>query len=69
MNTVLESKAKVAGAKAAEEGNASKSEKKQQSKFEKKLSKIRKTPMKGKNRMGKNKFKKLKRMLEKSEIL
>lgn len=69
LNTALESKAKVAGAKAAEEGNASKSEKKEPNKFEKKLSKIRKTPMKGKKRMGKNKFKKLKHMLEKSEIL
>lgn len=70
VKTVQASKADVSGnANAAEEGNASKPGKKEQSKFEKKLGKIRKTPLKAKKRIGKNKFKKLKRMLEKAEDL
>lgn len=44
-----------------------KAEKKEGSRFEKKPGKQRKTPTKAKKRMGKNKFKKLKKMLEKQE--
>lgn len=44
-----------------------KAEKKEGSRFEKKPGKQMKTPMKAKKRMGKNKFKKLKKMLEKQE--
>ncbi|CAL1610919.1 unnamed protein product [Knipowitschia caucasica] len=60
------SKAKVSKV-ATEESNVSKPEKKERSKFEKKQGKMRKTPMKAKQRMGKNKFKKLKKLLQKTE--
>ncbi|KAK7886915.1 hypothetical protein WMY93_026536 [Mugilogobius chulae] len=50
-----------------EESNSSKLEKKERSKFEKKLGEMKKTPMKAKKRMGKNKFKKLKHLLKKAE--
>ncbi|XP_055084097.1 probable 28S rRNA (cytosine(4447)-C(5))-methyltransferase isoform X2 [Periophthalmus magnuspinnatus] len=50
-----------------QESNASKPEKKEGKKFEKKLGKMKKTPMKAKKRMGRNKFKMLKHMLQKAE--
>ncbi|XP_042345256.1 probable 28S rRNA (cytosine(4447)-C(5))-methyltransferase [Plectropomus leopardus] len=63
--TVKGAEAKKPAVKTAGETKESKAEKKEKSRFEKKQGKQRKTPMKGKNRMGKNKFKKLKNMLEK----
>ncbi|XP_060936687.1 probable 28S rRNA (cytosine(4447)-C(5))-methyltransferase [Limanda limanda] len=57
------SEARKPGAKATK---ASKGSKKQGGKFEKKKGN-KKSPMKSKKRMGKNKFQKLKRMLEKNE--
>lgn len=44
-----------------------KADEKEGSRFEKKQGKKRKTPMKAKNRMGKNKFRKLKKMLAKRD--
>lgn len=64
-DTVKGAKAKKAPAKTADETKASKAEKKEGSRFEKKEAKKRKTPTKAKKRLGKNKFKKLKQMLEK----
>ncbi|XP_073341757.1 28S rRNA (cytosine(4447)-C(5))-methyltransferase [Pagrus major] len=61
--TVKGAKAKKPAVKTADETN-----KKDGSRFEKKQGKNRNTPMKAKNRLGKNKFKKLKNMLEKQEI-
>uniref|UniRef100_A0A3P9CMA9 NOP2 nucleolar protein homolog (yeast) n=1 Tax=Maylandia zebra TaxID=106582 RepID=A0A3P9CMA9_9CICH len=51
--------------KATDDGKASKADTKEGSRFEKKQTTKRKTPMKAKNRMGKNKFNKLKHMLQK----
>uniref|UniRef100_A0AAX7SDG5 SAM-dependent MTase RsmB/NOP-type domain-containing protein n=1 Tax=Astatotilapia calliptera TaxID=8154 RepID=A0AAX7SDG5_ASTCA len=51
--------------KATDDGKASKADTKEGSRFEKKQATKRKTPMKAKNRMGKNKFNKLKHMLQK----
>lgn len=51
--------------KATDDGKASKADTKEGSKFEKKQATKRKTPIKAKNRMGKNKFNKLKHMLQK----
>lgn len=58
-----ESTVKTAG-KTKQEPEA---DEKEGSRFEKKQGKKRKTPMKAKNRMGKNKFKKLKKMLAKQD--
>ena len=44
-----------------------KADKKEGTRFEKKQGKKKKTPMMAKKRMGKNKFKKLKKMLEKQD--
>ncbi|XP_039973434.1 probable 28S rRNA (cytosine(4447)-C(5))-methyltransferase [Xiphias gladius] len=57
--------AKKPAMKTTEETKASKANTKGGSRFEKKQAQKRKSPMKGKNRMGKNKFKKLKHMLQK----
>lgn len=65
--TVQGAKAKKPAVKKAEESKASKAEKKEGSRFEKKQGKKRNTPMKAKNRIGKNKFKKLKHMLEQQD--
>ncbi|XP_032374538.1 28S rRNA (cytosine(4447)-C(5))-methyltransferase isoform X2 [Etheostoma spectabile] len=51
--------------KTADETKVSKADKKEGSRFEKKQGKKRKTPMKAKDRMGKNKFRKLKHLLGK----
>uniref|UniRef100_A0A3Q4G5K4 NOP2 nucleolar protein homolog (yeast) n=1 Tax=Neolamprologus brichardi TaxID=32507 RepID=A0A3Q4G5K4_NEOBR len=51
--------------KATDDGKASKADTKEGSRFEKKQATKRKTPIKAKNRMGKNKFNKLKHMLQK----
>lgn len=51
--------------KTTDDGKASKADTKEGTRFEKKQAKKRKTPMKAKNRMGKNKFNKLKHMLQK----
>lgn len=51
--------------KPTDESKTSKADKKEGSRFEKKQAKKRKMPMKAKNRMGKNKFQKLKHMLNK----
>lgn len=64
--TVKGAKAKPP-AKTADETKASKAEKKEGSRFEKKQAKKRNTPTKAKKRLGKNKFKKLKQMLEKQD--
>ncbi|XP_019948519.2 28S rRNA (cytosine(4447)-C(5))-methyltransferase [Paralichthys olivaceus] len=66
VETVKGSEAKKPAAKKTEQTKASKGNKKQGGKFEKKQGK-KKSPMKAKKRMGKNKFRKLKRMLEKQE--
>ncbi|XP_062255909.1 probable 28S rRNA (cytosine(4447)-C(5))-methyltransferase [Platichthys flesus] len=63
--TVKGSEAKKPGANTTAQTKASKASKKQGGKFEKKKGK-KKSPMKSKKRMGKNKFRKLKRMLEKN---
>lgn len=63
--TVKGEKAKKAAVKTADESKATKDEKKDRSRFEKKQGQKRKTPMNAKTRMGKNKFKKLTKMLEK----
>nr|XP_046255124.1 probable 28S rRNA (cytosine(4447)-C(5))-methyltransferase isoform X2 [Scatophagus argus] len=65
--TVKGAKAKKPTVKTADETKPSVAEKKEGSRFEKKQGKKRKTPNKAKNRMGKNKFKKLKYMLEKQD--
>lgn len=65
--TVKGAKAKKPAVKTADDTKASKAEKKDGNRFEKKQGKKRKTPMKAKNRIGKNKFKKLKHMLEKQD--
>lgn len=59
--------AKKPAVKTADETKASKADKKEGSRFEKKQGKQRKTAMTAKNRIGKNKFKKLKHMLEKQD--
>ncbi|XP_036930798.1 probable 28S rRNA (cytosine(4447)-C(5))-methyltransferase [Acanthopagrus latus] len=66
--TVKGAKAKKPTAKTAEETKASKADKKDGNRFEKKQGKNRNTPMKAKKRLGKNKFRQLKKMLEKQEI-
>uniref|UniRef100_A0A671WIR6 NOP2 nucleolar protein homolog (yeast) n=1 Tax=Sparus aurata TaxID=8175 RepID=A0A671WIR6_SPAAU len=66
--TVKGAKAKKPTVKTAEETKASKADKKDGSRFEKKQGKNRNTPMKANKRLGKNKFRKLKNMLEKQEI-
>lgn len=63
--TVKGTKAKKSAAKTPDETKASKAEKKEASRFEKKQGKKRQTPMKAKKRIGKNKFRKLKQLLEK----
>lgn len=63
--TVKGAKVKKPAVKTADETKASKADSKEGSRFEKKQGKKTKSPMKAKNRIGKNKFKKLKRMLEK----
>lgn len=65
--TVKGAKAKKPPVKTADETKVSKAEKKEGSRFEKKQAKKRKTPTKAKKRLGKNKFKKLKQMLEKQD--
>uniref|UniRef100_UPI0037E8830F 28S rRNA (cytosine(4447)-C(5))-methyltransferase n=1 Tax=Semicossyphus pulcher TaxID=241346 RepID=UPI0037E8830F len=65
--TVKGAKAKKPAAKTAEETKATKADKKDGSRFEKKLGKKRNTPMKAKNRIGKNKFRKLKTLLQKQD--
>ncbi|KAL7394417.1 hypothetical protein ABVT39_025888 [Epinephelus coioides] len=65
--TVKGAEAKKPAVKTADETKASKADKKDKSRFEKKQGKKRTTPMKAKKRIGKNKFKKLKHMLEKQE--
>lgn len=67
-DTVKISKAKEPTVKTACETKPErKDDKKEGSRFEKRQGKIKTTPMKAKRRMGKNKFKKLKKMLEKQE--
>lgn len=66
--TVKGAKAKKPTAKTTEETKASKADKKDGNRFEKKQGKNRNTPMKAKKRLGKNKFRQLKKMLEKQEI-
>lgn len=65
--TVKGAEAKKPAVKTADETKASKADKKEGSRFEKKQGKQRKTAMTAKNRIGKNKFKKLKHMLEKQD--
>ncbi|XP_070768045.1 28S rRNA (cytosine(4447)-C(5))-methyltransferase [Enoplosus armatus] len=65
--TVKGAKANKPTVKTADETKASKADKKEGSRFEKKQGKNRKTPVMSKNRIGKNKFKKLKHMLEKQD--
>ncbi|XP_044064833.1 probable 28S rRNA (cytosine(4447)-C(5))-methyltransferase [Siniperca chuatsi] len=65
--TVKGAKAKKPAVKTADETKASKADKKEGSRFEKKQGKKRKTPKTAKNRIGKNKFRKLKHMLEKQD--
>lgn len=65
--TVKRAEAKKPAVKKADETKASKADKKEGGRFEKKQGKNRKTPMAGMNRIGKNKFKKLKHMLEKQD--
>lgn len=52
----------------ADETKPSKADKKEGKRFEKKHGKKQKNPMKAKNRMGKNKFQKLKHMLQKQDV-
>ncbi|KAM8869345.1 28S rRNA (cytosine(4447)-C(5))-methyltransferase isoform 1-T2 [Spinachia spinachia] len=59
---------KKPAAKTADDTKASKADKKDGGRFEKKLGKKKQSPKKAKNRIGKNKFKKLKKMLEKAEL-
>ncbi|XP_062277758.1 probable 28S rRNA (cytosine(4447)-C(5))-methyltransferase [Scomber scombrus] len=63
--TVKGSGAKKPTAKAADETKTSKADKKEGSRFEKKQANKRKSPMKANKRIGKNKFQKLKHMLQK----
>ncbi|TDH11685.1 hypothetical protein EPR50_G00063160 [Perca flavescens] len=63
--TVKGTEAKKPAVKTADETKVSKANKKEGSRFEKKQGKKRKTPMKAKDRMGKNKFRKLKHLLGK----
>ncbi|KAI3360520.1 hypothetical protein L3Q82_002406 [Scortum barcoo] len=65
--TVKRAEAKKPTAKATDETKGSKADKKEGHRFEKKQGKKRKTPIAAKNRIGKNKFKKLKEMLQKQE--
>ncbi|XP_068998607.1 28S rRNA (cytosine(4447)-C(5))-methyltransferase [Embiotoca jacksoni] len=65
--TVKGTVAKKPAVKTADETKVSKVAKKEGSRFEKKQAEKRNTPDKANNRMGKNKFKKLKVMLEKQE--
>lgn len=67
-DTIKVTKAKEPTAKAAGQTKQElKADKKEGSRFEKKQGSKVKQPMKAKKRMGKNKFKKLKRMLEKQD--
>uniref|UniRef100_A0A3B4UAH5 NOP2 nucleolar protein n=1 Tax=Seriola dumerili TaxID=41447 RepID=A0A3B4UAH5_SERDU len=66
--TVKGAEAKKPAVKTTEETKASKAGKKEGSRFEKKQAKKIKSPMKAKNRIGKNKFRKLKHMLQKQDI-
>lgn len=67
-DTVTITKAKEPTLKTAGETKPEpKADKKEGIRLENKQGKKRKTPMKAKKRMGKNKFKKLKKMLEKQE--
>ncbi|XP_039661176.1 probable 28S rRNA (cytosine(4447)-C(5))-methyltransferase [Perca fluviatilis] len=63
--TMKGTEAKKPAVKTADETKVSKADKKEGSRFEKKQGKKRKTPMKAKDRMGKNKFRKLKHLLGK----
>lgn len=63
--TVKGAKVKKPAVKTADETKASKTEKKEGSRFEKKQGKKTQALMTTKKRMGKNKFRKLKQMLEK----
>lgn len=63
--TLKGEKAKKPVVKTAAGTKSPQADKKEGSRFEKKQGQKRKNPMKAKNRMGKNKFKKLKKMLEK----
>lgn len=65
--TVKGAKAKKPAVNTADETKASKADKKEGCRFEKKQGKKTKTPKMAKNRIGKNKFRKLKHMLEKQE--
>uniref|UniRef100_A0A4W6DDV3 NOP2 nucleolar protein homolog (yeast) n=1 Tax=Lates calcarifer TaxID=8187 RepID=A0A4W6DDV3_LATCA len=65
--TVKGAEAKKPAVKTTVEIKASKADKKEGSRFEKKEAKNRKSPKKAKNRMGKNKFNKLKHMLQKQD--
>ncbi|XP_028280208.1 28S rRNA (cytosine(4447)-C(5))-methyltransferase [Parambassis ranga] len=62
--TVKKAGAKKPAGKTAEESKPLKADKQEGSRFEKKQAKKRKTPTNAKNRMGKNKFNKLKHMLQ-----
>uniref|UniRef100_A0A8C4DA77 SAM-dependent MTase RsmB/NOP-type domain-containing protein n=1 Tax=Dicentrarchus labrax TaxID=13489 RepID=A0A8C4DA77_DICLA len=66
--TVKGTKAKKPAEKTTDETKASKADKKDGSRFEKKQGKKTKTPLKAKNRIGKNKFRKLKHMLGKPDV-
>ncbi|XP_056236189.1 probable 28S rRNA (cytosine(4447)-C(5))-methyltransferase [Seriola aureovittata] len=66
--TVKGAEAKKLAVKTTEETKASKAGKKEGSRFEKKQAKKIKSPMKAKNRIGKNKFRKLKHMLQQQDI-
>lgn len=66
--TVKGAKAKKPAEKTTDETKASKADKKDGSRFEKKQGKTTKTPLKAKNRIGKNKFRKLKHMLGKPDV-
>ncbi|XP_023282219.1 probable 28S rRNA (cytosine(4447)-C(5))-methyltransferase [Seriola lalandi dorsalis] len=66
--TVKGAEAKKLVVKTTEETKASKAGKKEGSRFEKKQAKKIKSPMKAKNRIGKNKFRKLKHMLQQQDI-
>lgn len=60
---------KKSSVKTVDEAKPSKADKKEGNKFEKKQGKKTKNPMKAKNRMGKNKFRKLKHILQKQDVM
>lgn len=67
METVKKAETKKPAVKTADETKASKADKKEGNRFEKKQGKNRKSPTAAKNRIGKNKFKKLKHMLQQQD--